>query len=292
MGQTTKRRPGIAQQLRLVVGTVRLLVRYPAPLLYPVLKALSGTLAIVAVGAIALSPVDGIGPDVPIGIPTLLLVVGSCLFSLYVVGPILVVLLDVAYCYELHALLQGTRPTPGSGLAYAVRRLPAISLGALAVTGTFFAGYVTDTGSLRVGSDVLGTFLPPALAIEDRSASTLVTRIDGAITDQWGSAVLTVYGARTFEYLAGCLGIATAVGVVVGQVLGVFTVDSGVLPVAPGLPQAAFLAVAVFLGGFALTAFLRGLVRGPVSTALYHYATRDSVPERFALDAGEMVHID
>lgn len=273
----------IDQQIRLVRECLRTALTHPPSLLYPLAKAILGVTAVVVVGTLLLSPVDGLGLD--LGITPLMggLLVACSLLVLYVLGPILGVALDVAYCYELHELLQGNRPAPGSGLAFAGRRLPAISLGALAVSASFLAGYVFKTESLRVGSGVLDLFLAPALAIENGTADEVRRRIEEVTTDQWGSAALTVYGVSTLGRVAGTLGIGVGVVIVVGGILGLFPVT---------VPQSLTLAVVIFLCGLGFVTFLTTLVTGPVSTTLYYDATSDRTPERLPLDVRDVARVE
>ncbi|MDS0282947.1 hypothetical protein [Haloarcula onubensis] len=271
MLETEQTSPTLAAQCRLLGDTLRRSLTHPTTLLYPAFKSLLATGLVLLLGVSFLVPVSGIGPDVPIGPLTMVVVVGFSVSLLYVLGPILAVGLDVAYCYELGVLADGSRPLPGSGLVFAARRLPRITLGALAVSGTFLAGYVTDTDSLRVGSGVLDVLLAPALATEDGPVRDLVAHIESAATDQWGSAALAVYGVGTVAKALGTLCTAGAVAVVVGYWLGV-------VPFVATIGQALALAVALLLGGLALATFCKSLVDGPVAMALYQQARTDGEP--------------
>ena len=265
-------RQTLGAQLHLVGETLRRTLT----LCYPAAKSLLAVGVVVLVGPVLFAPllVPAVSPG-PLGV--LVVVVGS-VGLLYVLGPILGVTLDVAYCYELHTVGRGGRPIPGSGLVFALRRLPGITLGALAVSGTFLAGYVTGTERLRVGSGVLDTLLAPALVVEDGSVRDILYRIDAVSADQWGSARLAVYGVGTLGRVVGTLGIGGAVGVVAARWVGV-------LPVATTWPQALLLAVAVFLTGLAFVTFVKSLVDGPVALALYEQATTAERPERLNTDA-------
>lgn len=222
MLETETTNPAVGDQLRLIGSSLRRTLTYPTTLLYPLCKSvLTVCIVVVAIGGFFV-PFAGIGPDVPIGYGTMLLAAGACVILLYVLTPILAVGLDVAYCYELRELRRGTRPLPGSGLVFAIRRLPRITLGALAVSGTFLAGYATNTESLRVGSGVLDILLAPALVSEDRSVSDLVTHIDAVAADQWGTTGLAVYGVGTVSKALGTASIACAVGIVSSYWLGCF----------------------------------------------------------------------
>ncbi len=245
------------------------------------------------VGVFALL-LTGVGPNLPSHPLVIFALAGCGLFLNFAVLPVVTTFLNVAYCHELDAVFRGRRPRPGSGLVAATHRLPEIALGALAVSGAFFAGYYSDTESLRTGSGLLGVFLAPAIATEDGGVRDLASRIESVVTGRWGSGLVVVYSAKTLSHALGVLGIGSAVGLVVAHVLGALPFDPAFefLPVGSGLPQVLVLAVAVFLGGLFASSFLTALVAGPVSTALYHDATGDCRLESVALDVEDLVTID
>jgi len=257
MLETNRIRPAVGDQFRLVGDTLRRTLSQPTTLLYPILKALLAVGMVLLLGVILLAP---LAAGVPLGPPTALMVAVASVVLVYVLVPILAMFLNVAYCYELRKLAQGSRPTPGSGLVFAVERLPVVSLGAIAVSGTFLAGYVADIDEFCVGSSVLGTLLAPALVAEDGSVGAIIRHIDSVAADQWERSVLAVYSVRTLSRVLSTVTIASAVGVVVGHWLGV-------VPMIQTMSQALFLAVALFVGGFAFATFCTSLVDGPVGAA-------------------------
>ncbi|WP_254278963.1 hypothetical protein [Haloarcula marina] len=271
MLEQTKETPAIGRQLSVVRRAFTPMVRHPPSLVYPALIAVLVPGGLLVWGWPIWAIFTGLDSFPVVG--RLALVWGWTAVWYCSAVPVVGTILSVAYSYELHELFQGRRPLPGAGLAVAIRHLPVVVLGGLAGSWSFVLGFYTASETLRVGSNVLSLLFPPALAIEGGGVRSLVSHIDAASTEAFGSATLVVYGTQTLNRGLGWVAILGSVGILVANVLGYLPLDIGILPVPAGISQAVVLSVAFLLGVLSLWLTLIALVTGPLSVLLYYRAT-------------------
>ncbi|MFC6757627.1 MULTISPECIES: hypothetical protein [Haloarcula] len=285
---------GLGNQLKIAGSCFRSLITHPFVLVYPMLTGLGIVGTLLGFASLALFMATPVGPTLPDST-----VVWGIYFVLLVpmvfLGlPLLITTMKVAYCYELHELYQGRRPMPLAGLFVALTNLKRIVLGTVIIAGIFnggrlAAGTMGSVGNAAgtatmAGSDVLSTFMAPAIAIEDASAQATAQHVTEAVEKQWGEAFAVSYSVGKIAGALFCLGLFGGIGIIASFYLGVF-------PLAMEPTTVLLLGVLSPFAGFFAAASFKSLTDGPISTALYIHAVEGDQPDRFGLSVAQVANI-
>lgn len=285
---------GVGKQLKIAGSCFRSLVTHPFVLVYPILTGLGIVGTLVGFGSLALFMATPVGPTLPSSTIVWVVYAALVLPTMFLGIPLGITTMKVAYCYELHELYQGRRPLPLAGLFVALTNMKRIVLGTIIVAGIYNAGRmgagdmdgpVNAAGAATVaGSQVLTTFMAPAIAIEDASARATAQHVREAVGKQWGEAFATSYSVSKIAGGLFCLGLFGGIATIASFFLGVF-------PLAMEPATVLLLGVSGPFVGFFAAASFKALTDGPISTALYIHAVEGDSPDGFSLSVSQIANV-